>query len=203
MVVVACNTASAYAIDELAERSTRPVIGVLEGGVTAAVKKSSGGHIGVIGTEATINSGAYSEALKAIYPNIDVLEKACPLFVALVEEGWTDNDIALATAHEYLGFMKGKIDTLVLGCTHYPVLKNTIRLVLGSDVKLIDSAEETANLVAMKLDKNRMRSDVPNGAVNFMVTDSPDRSHKIGQRLLGPYINVDEVKLVDVLDKKI
>ncbi len=199
MVVVACNTASAYAIPELANISDTPVLGVVEGGVKSAVTQNAG-RIGVIGTEATIRSGAYSEAINTLAPESRVTSKACPLFVSLVEEGWVDNDIARAIAREYLGEFVGAIDTLVLGCTHYPLLKNTIRDTLGPEVSLIDSAERTAQLVLEKLSELGIMADTESkGSVIIAVTDSPERSVEVGQRMLGDIV-VEKFELVDIVD---
>ncbi|MBI4666628.1 MAG: glutamate racemase [Nitrospinae bacterium] len=200
MLVVACNTASAYALEELEKMSSAPVIGVVEGGVMAAVRATSG-KVGVIGTEATVRSGKYvTEILKRI-PGAEIVTKPCPLFVALAEEGWTDNEVAHAVAKEYLKDMEGKIDTLVLGCTHYPVLKNSIRYALGENVKLIDSAEETSRLVEEKLRVLGLGADADadNPAlIRFLVTDSPERNLQLGRRMLGDGIKIDRAELVDI-----
>lgn len=198
MIVVACNTASSYALPELSAAFDVPVIGVVEGGVAAAVKDSSG-RIGVIGTEATVRSGAYHDEIKRLLPGASVLSKPCPLFVALVEEGWTENDVAHAVAAEYLAEFDGKVDTMVLACTHYPLLKKTIKDTLGGGVRLIDSAEETARLVAEKMRARGMEAGAGgHDGVRFIVTDSPERSLAIGKRMLGDNIRIDSVELVDI-----
>jgi len=196
-IVVACNTASSYALPALAKAYDLPILGVVEGGVRAAVAETHG-RIGVIGTEATIRSNAYKNAIVSALPDAQVVSKACPLFVALVEEGWTENDVARAVAHEYLDDLREKIDTLVLGCTHYPLLKNTIALTLGDGVRLIDSAHETARLVAAKLKEFGLESGVHGeGKIRFLVTDSPERSLMIGGRMLVD-VDIDGVELVDI-----
>ncbi|MGH7961546.1 MAG: glutamate racemase, partial [Candidatus Binatia bacterium] len=127
MLVVACNTASAVALDVLRARYQMPVIGVIEPGAQEAVRRSANRRVGVIGTEATIASGAYTRALRTLDPGIEVYTRACPLFVPLVEEGWVDNEVARATITRYLGSVKHSgIDTIILGCTHYPLLKKGI-----------------------------------------------------------------------------
>lgn len=144
-IVVACNTATAHALDALQASLPVPVIGVLEPGARAAVRASRGGPIGVIGTSGTIASGAYTRAIQQQSPKARVLAAPCPLFVPLVEEGWVDHVATRLIAHEYLAPMReAQVDTLVLGCTHYPLLAPVIAAEMGPDVRLIDSAEETA-----------------------------------------------------------
>jgi glutamate racemase len=198
MIVVACNTASAYALEDVARLTDNPVVGVVEGGVVAALKNVSGA-IGVIGTEATIRSNKYPAEINRLQPGIKVISKACPLFVALAEEGWTGNEVAHAVAKEYLSEFKGKIDALVLGCTHYPPLKGVIQLVLGENVRLIDSAEETARIVGERLDNLDMRAGgAQRGKITMAVTDSPERSLEVGRRLLGRDLEISGVTLVDI-----
>ncbi|MGH7885554.1 MAG: glutamate racemase, partial [Thermodesulfobacteriota bacterium] len=140
LLVVACNTASAYAIKALEAQLTIPVVGVIRPGAKKAVESTKNGRIGVIGTPSTIKSNAYPKVINKINPDITVFSKACPLFVPLAEEGWLQNDIARNVALEYLSELKKfDIDTLILGCTHYPLLKETIGEVIGKDVVLIDS----------------------------------------------------------------
>src|SRR5215472_10192726 len=153
VVVVACNTASSVALDALATRLTVPVVGVIEPGARAATARSRTGRVGVIGTEATISSGAYTRALRALRPGIEIYSRPCPLFVPLAEEGWLDGPIPRGVAETYLASLcKSGIDTLVLGCTHYPLLRPVIGAVVGEGVTLVDSAEETARAVAALLE---------------------------------------------------
>lgn len=153
-VVVACNTSTAIALTRLRDSLSIPVIGVIEPGVRRAIKSTKNNKVGVIGTEATIQSGAYTRALKEADAAVEVYSRACPLFVPLVEEGWTDNDVVETTVNAYLGSLKQSgIDTLILGCTHYPLLKKVIRKFMGSNVRLVDSAEETAKEVESALKK--------------------------------------------------
>lgn len=186
LVVVACNTSTAIALGQLSEQLAVPVIGVIDPGVRAAIKRTKNKRVGVIGTEATIQSGAYTRALKDADSEIEVYSRACPLFVPLVEEGWIDNDVVQMTVEAYLGSLKQSgIDTLILGCTHYPLLKKTIRKYLGSRVRLVDSAEETAKEVEALLKKRAMARKAGRGAHGFFVTDAPDRFVKVGRRFLG------------------
>ena len=156
MLVVACNTASAVSLNAVKKEFPLPIIGVLGPGARAAASATKTGTVGVIGTEATIGSGAYEQAIKKIDPAITVHSLPCPLFVPLAEEGWTDNDVAALVAEKYLARLRGSgIDTLVLGCTHYPLLKGVINKAMGNGITLIDSAFETAKEVAEVLDKLR------------------------------------------------
>jgi glutamate racemase len=197
MLVVACNTASSVAIAEIEDRFSLPVVGVIEPGARKAASVTRSGRVGVIGTEGTIRSGAYTRAIQALDPAIDVFTAPCPLFVPLVEEGWADHQVAHLAAREYLAPLIARdIDTLVLGCTHYPLLKKTLRQVLGPDVELVDSAEETALLVGRLLGKNGfLRSAVP-GWPRYFVTDDPARFEKVG----GPFVGslLKDVELVDI-----
>ena len=144
-IVVACNTATAHALPTLASELSVPVIGVVTPGARAAVAASAGRHIGVIGTAGTIASGAYEAALHAVDPGVEVIARACPLFVPLVEEGWLDTEVTRSVARAYLApFVSAGIDTLVLGCTHYPLLAPVIADVVGRDVRLVDSADAAA-----------------------------------------------------------
>ena len=152
MVVVACNTASSIAVGELTRRYDLPVIGVIAPGALAAVSTTLTGKVGVIGTEGTIASHAYRREIANLDRDIEISEVSCPLFVPLAEEGWTDREVTLVIAHEYLAPLRDAgVDVVVLGCTHYPILKGTVGKVFGPTVKLIDSAEETAREVAERL----------------------------------------------------
>jgi glutamate racemase len=185
LLVVACNTASAVALPALKERYRIPIIGVIEPGARKAASTTKSRKVGVIGTEGTVKSGAYEKAIKAVAPDIEVISMPCPLFVPLAEEGWTDNDVALAAAQRYLADMKG-VDTLVLGCTHYPLLKGVISKVMGQGVKLIDSGEETALEVRRVLGKEGLlRGLSAEGKRTFYVTDAPERFARVGLRFLG------------------
>ncbi len=186
IVVVACNTSTAIALGRLKEKFPIPVVGVIEPGVRRALKSTKNKKVGVIGTEATIQSGAYTRALKEADSKIEVYSRACPLFVPLVEEGWTDNAVVEMTVKAYLGSLKQSgIDTLILGCTHYPLLKKAIRKFMGATVRLVDSAEETAKEVELALKKGALGRKSGKGTHSFFVTDAPDRFIKVGRRFLG------------------
>lgn len=186
LVVVACNSASAVALDAIRERARVPVIGVIEPGAQAAIARSDAARVGVIGTDATIGAGAYTRALRRYAPTVEVFTRACPLFVPLAEEGWTDGPIPRAVAETYLAsFARSGIDTLILGCTHYPLLKGVIGEVVGPDVTLVDSAVETAHRVTELLDDEGLGRGVGEGSTSFFVTDVPDRFVRIGERFLG------------------
>ena len=195
-IVVACNTATAHALGVLREEMDMPVIGVVEPGARAAVAATTTGRIGVIGTVGTIKSGAYERAIRALSPGVIVTARACPLFVPLVEEGWTDHDATRLIAREYLEPMVGDdIDTLVLGCTHYPLLKPMLRDVLGPDVRLIDSAEETAAETARTLSSARLeaRGDAE-PVYRFVASDDPLQFLQLGQRFLGETMEGVEIR---------
>lgn len=185
MLVVACNTASAVALPTLRQRFNLPIIGVIEPGARKAIS-SRNGRIGVIGTDATISSGRYPEAIHALMPEARVFSVACPLFVPLAEEGWADHEIALLTAREYLkSLLTEQIDTLVLGCTHYPLLRKTLRQVVGAGVGLVDSAAETAVLVSAIFSEQGLYRPRHGGSRTFYVTDVPTRFERIGCSFLG------------------
>ena len=181
MLVVACNTSSAYGLPFLRRELNIPIIGVIEPGVKAALATSKSKHIGVIGTPATIASNAYAILIKEMEPKARVVSLACPLFVPLVEEGWINNNVAQMAAQIYLeSFKKEKIDTLILGCTHYPLLKWTIQKVVGDGVRLVDSAEATALSVESSLSKKGSKADY-----QIYVTDLPARFESVAARFLG------------------
>jgi glutamate racemase len=187
LLVIACNTATAAALDALRAHVSVPVIGVVEPGARAAVQSTRNGRVGVIGTEAVIGSGAYTRALRAQQPTLELFTRACPLFVPLAEEGWTEGPVARAVAETYLASLaRSGVDTLILGCTHYPLLKPLIAEVMGPEVTLVDSAEETAREVAARLAADgAARAGDRAGSTSFFVTDAPDRFVRIGQRFLG------------------
>jgi glutamate racemase len=186
MLVVACNTAAAVALDTLAERFDIPVVGVIEPGARQAVKQTRNRKIGVIATEGTIASGSYTRTLRQLSPDLEIYTRACPLFVPLAEEGWTDNEIAQRTAQLYLTSLKRSgIDTLLLGCTHYPLLAPIIGGVMGDGVTLVDSARTTAVAVREALVRYGLTRRSGGGSLSFFVTDVPDRFIKVGSRFLG------------------
>ncbi len=197
LLVVACNTASATSLPVLVRRYRVPVVGVIEPGARAAVGKTRNGRIGVIGTSATVGSRAYDKAIARLAPEARVVSRACPLFVPLAEEGWTDNDVARLTAGVYLEPLAGEgIDTLLLGCTHYPLLRGVIGEAAGAGVELIDSAQETAEEVARLLSSTGLAREGGEGRRTFFVTDLPARFWEVGQRFLGE--RLENVNLVDL-----
>jgi glutamate racemase len=186
MLVVACNAASSVALDALAERLDVPVVGVIEPGAGAAVHQTRNKKVGVIGTEVTIASGSYTKALRLLAPDLEIYTRACPLFVPLAEEGWTDNEVAHKTAALYLtSLRRSGIDTLVLGCTHYPLLAAVIASVMGERVTLVDSAATTAAVVRETLTRYGLARRPGGGSVSFFVTDVPGPFVKVGSRFMG------------------
>jgi glutamate racemase len=187
LLVVACNTASAVALDALDQEFSLPIVGVIEPGARRAAAVTRTGKIGVIGTAGTIRSSAYSKAIKQLDPAIQVITQPCPMFVPLAEEGWVDNEVARLTTRIYLqGLKAAGVDTLVLGCTHYPLLKGIIGEEMGAGVTLVDSAEETARTVAEILQtRDLLRPATELGNHHYFVTDVPAGFIRIGSRFLG------------------
>ncbi len=197
-VVVACNTATAHALSALREDYDLPIVGVIEPGSRAAARATRSGNVGVIGTQGTINSRAYERAIAAALPTAHIVARACPLFVPLVEEGWLETDATRLIASEYLGgFVDAEVDTLVLGCTHYPLLKRAIGEVVGRQLRLIDSAEETAAQTAATLHEQGLeRHDDAEPVYRFIASDVPEQFLRVGQRFLGKAIdNIETVTL--------
>lgn len=198
MIIVACNTASAVALDELREKFELPIIGMIEPGAKMASQNSRNGKIGVIGTYATINNGAYAHALKEINSEFKVFEKACPLFVPLAEEGWTNHQATKLIAEEYLAELKAEdIDTLILGCTHYPLLTDVIQEVMGEDVKLIDSGTAASMVVEEHLNgRGLLNTSNSYGKGEFFVSDIPTKFKDVAERFLGTEItNISKIDL--------
>jgi glutamate racemase len=194
-MVVACNTATAHALPMLQEEFNVPVVGVIEPGARAAVRASAGGHIGIVGTAGTIGSGAYERALHMMEPALRVTSRACPLFVPLVEEGWVDHPVTWAVAREYLEpLVDAGVDTLVLACTHYPLLKPLICRLVGPGVRLIDSAAETAAELGRVLRAAGLaREDSGEPPHRFVASDDPTQFLRLGQRFLGDAIERVEI----------
>ena len=188
MVVVACNTASSLSLDALKDSFSMPIIGVIEPGAKEALTRTKNGRIGIIGTKATIGSGAYEACLKRLDPSVRVYSQACPLFVPFVEEGWLDGGIVSKVAKTYLEPLKNfKIDTLILGCTHYPLLKDVIQKTIGGPVVLVNSAEETAKeakrlLEGLEIPAPRQKREQN---IRFFVSDEPENFRVLGERFLG------------------
>ena len=200
-LVIACNTMSAVALEELRKDTEIPVVGVIGPGAEAACRATGRRVIGVIGTAATIKSGAYTRAIARHLPQARVVDRACPLFVPLAEEGWVDNEVARATAALYLQDFKSEgIDKLVLGCTHYPLLEGVIGEAVGPGVVLVDSARATASVVRARLLERGLLAEGPAaaGEDHFFVTDSSDRFREVGSRFLGrPLLRLEQVDIQD------
>lgn len=189
MLVVACNTASSVSLPTLKRHFHIPIIGVIEPGARSAIETTKKNKIGVIGTLGTVRSNAYKKALKKIKSSVNVFQDPCPLFVHLAEDGWNKNKIAKMVADEYLKPLKEKnIDTLILGCTHYPLLKDVIQESVGNKVELIDSGKETAKEVKRILEKklllNKYKMTEKNHSV-FYVSDFPHKFKEVSQRFLS------------------
>jgi glutamate racemase len=186
LLVVACNTASSLALPTLRKIYKIPVVGMVDPCVRRAAGLSRKASIGVIGTLGTVRSGAYAEALREAVPSAKVRSVPCPLLVALAEEGWTDNDITRAVIAEYLApFRADPPDAMILGCTHYPVLKRAIRECIGETPVLIDSGEEAAMVVDILLSETQVRNKGGPRKVDFLVTDDPERFARVGQGFYG------------------
>ena len=197
-IVVACNTASALALPELEGTLPVPVIGVIESGARAAAETSTTGKVGVIATASTVRSGAYTRALRQKREDLDIYERACPLFVPLVEEGWIDHRVTREVAKEYLAPLEHHgLDTLILGCTHYPLLKKVIAEVMGDGVRLVDSGEETARTVVELLDAEHLRAPGGRAPVHALyLSDLPAAFTGTAERFLGRALPPVEVVTV-------
>lgn len=204
LLVVACNTASSVALTELRKFLTVPVIGMIEPGARMAVSESKNKRVGVIGTRATINNKAYAHEIKKLDPKVKVFEQACPLFVPLAEEGWLDHKATELIAKTYLSEMKeNKIDSLVLGCTHYPILADIIQKVVGKSVKLVDSGTPAARLVEDYLNGRGLRNQsVHHGQSEFYVSDVPTKFREIAEIFLGKKItHLHKVELEELTNE--
>lgn len=186
-IVIACNTASARSLKKAQERYNIPIIGVIKPGAKAAVESTQNNRIGVIGTEGTINSNAYTFEIEELNPDISISTRACPLFVPIAEEGWSNSDVAKLTAQTYLNvFNEEDIDTLVLGCTHYPLLEETIKKVLKKQIRLVNPAIETTKaLREMLCEKGLLRETNELGTYRYFVSDRPNNFSKVGERFLN------------------
>ena len=196
LLVVACNTASALALPAIRDAVGVRVIGVIDPGARAATSIAGGKKIGIIATEATVQSGAYANAIARINPLLEVIERACPLFVPLAEEGWAETDVARAVAEQYLADLTNKdIGALVLGCTHYPILSDLIGEIIGTEVPLIDSGDAAAGEVQTLLEASDLAAVMPERDIrerqlcddldHFYVTDAAERFAKVAERFLG------------------
>jgi glutamate racemase len=188
------------ALDQVKESSSVPVIDVIEPGARAALRESVSRRIGIIGTTATISAGKYETILKTLEKNVAVFSQACPLFVPLVEEGWIESPVTEQVARIYLNpLMQNRIDSLILGCTHYPIIKDTIKKIVDGNVQIIDSAIETAVKVRETLESHHLLNDAKTDPEHlFYVSDFPRKFEEIARRLLGqPLMNVHRIALDD------
>ena len=194
-IVVACNTATALALEELRKTFKIPIIGVIKAGAKTAINMTKSGNIGVIGTKATVNSKRYEEEIKKLSENVKVIAKACPLFVPAVEEGILDGKLVDQIIKTYLDDFEKEIDTLILGCTHYPLLKSAIGKIY-TDLNIVDPARETAlDLKEILEEKNLLKNDATkNREVKYYVTDGKDKFKEIGIMFLDE--NIEKVELV-------
>lgn len=195
MVVVACNTSSSYALGTLRKHFDLPIVGVIDPGARKAAEVTRNRKVGVIATPATVNSRSYAQAIARYDRAIQVSSQACPLFVPLVEEGWLRKPVTAAVAREYLRSLRGSgIDTLVLGCTHYPLLKGVLKAVMGARVTLVDSAREVASEVKCILrDRNLLRTSGGRARRTFLISDRPQQFEKTAREFLG--YNIRAVKI--------
>ncbi len=201
LLVVACNTASAVALDALRkELAPLPVVGVVEPGASAAVGAHPGGRHLVLATEATVHLGAYRNAILERDPGATVREQACEMLVSLAEEGWSDGDIARAIVRRYLDEVDGaSLDTIILGCTHFPLLKGAIRDVADDNVTLVDSASTTAGVVRAVLEADgATRGEESPGSLRLLATDGATRFARVGGQFLGHDLNYSDVEIVDL-----
>jgi len=197
LLVVACNTSSSLSLDVLKERFKLPIVDVIEPSCREAVKLTQNKKIGVIGTQATVKSNSYQNVIKAINPDVEVFTASCPLFVPLAEEGWVTGEVTEKVAETYLAAIRAKeVDTLILGCTHYPLLADVISKVMGKKVKLVNSARHTAMKVKSTLNENNLLTESPgNGNLKFFVSDEVDNFKRVGKSFLGSELTeVDIVK---------
>jgi glutamate racemase len=195
LIVVACNTASAIAVNHLERQCQVPVLGVISPGARCAARATRNRRVAVIATEATIASRAYEKEILAVDPGIEVVSRACPLLVPLAEEGWIDHSVTRAVVAEYLeDFGPSRIDTLVLGCTHYPILRRVISEVMGDSVHYVDSGEAVAEEVALLIKNRKMERRAGGEPVErFYVTDAPSRFGRIAELFLGRQVGSVEL----------
>ena len=201
-VVAACNTATAFALDVVREEAEMPVIGVIEPGAKVACDITENGRVGVIATRATIESRAYNQAIRAIRPDINVIGKACPLLCPLVEEGWIHDKVTDEIIMRYLDdVLENKIDTLILGCTHYPLLRSTIRKLIGDEIRLVNPAYETARELKILLETEGISAKIPPDSgepmpYRFFVSDEARRFAEFANSILP--IDVKDARLVQI-----
>lgn len=199
-IVIACNTASALALETVREEFDVPILGVVIPGARAAVEATEKGKIGVVGTEATVQSGMYTKVIQSMDPGIQVLEKACPLFVPLVEEGFKEHHVTQEIIDHYLDSMKKTdIDAMILGCTHYPLLRSKIRDYMGEKIQIVNPAYETAMDVHKLLKEQDMENDGTSGKVSqyeFFVSDAAEKFRRFANTVM-PF-DVPETNVVNI-----
>jgi glutamate racemase len=202
LLAIACNTSSALALHLLQRKFPIPVIGVIDPCAKEVVTSTKNKKVGVIGTKATIKSGAYEKSIRKLDPVIQVFSKSCPLFVPIAEEGLENEEVAHLMAERYLkDLLRSNIDTLVMGCTHYPILENIIRKVVGEKVSIVNAGRETAKEIKNILEKKKIINDKGKGGCEYFVTDSPESFEEIGKRILRePLTRVKSLKNLDYKD---
>ena len=197
MIVVACNTVSSLALKKLKLKFSLPIIDVIDPVVNYAIEASNNSSIGILGTQATIKSNAYKNCIKSINSYVNIVSQACPLFVPLAEEGWTEGEIPYLIASHYLKKFKNiNIDTMILGCTHYPLLKDIISSILGDKIQLIDSGESTAKVVSEILQYNNLNSSNDKGRIHCFVTDDAISFDMLAVKFLNK--KIFKTKLIDI-----
>lgn len=195
-LVVACNSASTVLRED--HWAGRPIYGTIKPGAARAAASTRNGRIGILGTRATVASSAYVTALKQIDPNLETIQQACPLLVPLVEEGWIDDAVTRSVLERYLtSIQEAEVDTLILGCTHYPTLKPLIRQILGPHIALVDSAEAIADLILADLAAGRIRHANESPKTRVWTTDIGETFQQVGARILDPFA-IDEWSLADI-----
>ncbi|MEG2337799.1 MAG: glutamate racemase [Clostridium sp.] len=197
-IVIACNTASAFALDAVKDKFSVPVIGVINPGARAAAATTKNNKVGIIGTEGTVSSGAYSKAVENICNEIEIFSTPCPLFVPIVEEGWSEKEVSYMIAKEYLQNLKEiGVDSLVMGCTHYPLLNNVVQRVMGEDVTLINPARETAIELRLILENlNILNSEGDRGIYKYFVSDNAKKFVTVGERFLNR--KIEDIVEIDI-----
>ena len=201
VLVIACNTATAMSLPALQQAYPQlPVMGVIQPGAHAACKASNNGRIGVIATESTINGGSYEREILSIRPRAQVFSRPCPLFVSLAEEGWCEGEVVELVARRYLHSfaLETEMDTLVLGCTHFPVLAQAISLVVGQGITLVDSAQTTAEFVRELLHKKNLGSSKPGRTMSFLATDGAERFARVGGVFMNGLMQSATIEIVDL-----
>jgi glutamate racemase len=202
LLAIACNTSSALALHLLQKKFPIPVIGVIDPCAKEVVTSTKNKKVGVIGTKATIKSGAYEKSIHKLDPEIKVFSRSCPLFVPIAEEGLENDEVAHLMAEKYLkDLSQSNIDTLVMGCTHYPILEDVIKKVMGKRVSIVNAGRETAKEIKSILEKKKILNDKGKGGCEYFVTDSPESFEEIGRRILKePLIKVKSLKNLDYKD---